>query len=215
MSDNPKELLANIAPFGLRMQAELKERIKEAAEKNNRSLNAEIVARVEVYDAIYANMAEAVVERDKLAAQLEATREGLAEQKRISAGLQHVLSENFDEAKREEDTENVIEERFNELKAQSEYLEALKVELLELSKERQEIDHDKDKLIAEQSKVIDHLSEANGQAVSLIRRLKLAIDAAARGDRSLIDRFIESARDNYHYDDLLPQNLAKNQDSEE
>lgn len=47
MTDNPKELLANIAPFGLRMQADLKERIKHAAERNGRSMNAEIVSTLE------------------------------------------------------------------------------------------------------------------------------------------------------------------------
>lgn len=169
MSDNPKELLANIAPFGLRMQADLKERIKEAAEKNNRSLNAEIVARVEVYDAIYANMAEAVVERDKLAAQLEATRDALAEQKRISAGLQHLLSENFEEAKREEDTENAIEKKFTELKAQREYLEALKAELLELSKDRPDMDSDsnEDHLII---RLPEDLAEKITQAGNLMKR---------------------------------------------
>lgn len=39
--------MANIPPFGLRMQPELKARIEEAAKANNRSLNAEIVARLE------------------------------------------------------------------------------------------------------------------------------------------------------------------------
>lgn len=47
MSESGKELLANIPPFGLRMQAELKDRIKAAAESNNRSMNSEIVARLE------------------------------------------------------------------------------------------------------------------------------------------------------------------------
>lgn len=46
MSENSKELLANIAPFGLRMQPDIKDRIKEAADANNRSLNAEIVDRL-------------------------------------------------------------------------------------------------------------------------------------------------------------------------
>jgi Arc-like DNA binding domain len=47
MADNQKELLANIAPFGLRMQADLKDRLKAASEENGRSMNAEIVARLE------------------------------------------------------------------------------------------------------------------------------------------------------------------------
>lgn len=39
--------MANITPFGLRMQPELKTRIEHAARANNRSLNAEIVAALE------------------------------------------------------------------------------------------------------------------------------------------------------------------------
>jgi hypothetical protein len=47
MADNSKELLANIAPFGLRMQADLKEEIKASADRSGRSMNAEIVHRLE------------------------------------------------------------------------------------------------------------------------------------------------------------------------
>jgi len=37
----------NINPFGLRMPPELKEKLEEEAKKNMRSLNAELVARLE------------------------------------------------------------------------------------------------------------------------------------------------------------------------
>lgn len=46
MTDDRK-LVANIAPFGLRMQPDLKARVEEAARKNNRSVNAEIVSALE------------------------------------------------------------------------------------------------------------------------------------------------------------------------
>lgn len=46
MSDD-KKLMANIPPFGLRMQPDLKARVEAVARLNNRSLNAEIVARLE------------------------------------------------------------------------------------------------------------------------------------------------------------------------
>ncbi|MDV6226314.1 Arc family DNA-binding protein [Nitratireductor aquimarinus] len=39
--------MANIPPFGLRMQPDLKAQVEEAARANNRSLNAEIVSRLE------------------------------------------------------------------------------------------------------------------------------------------------------------------------
>ena len=43
MSENTKELLANIAPFGLRMQQDLRARVVKSAAENGRSMNAEIV----------------------------------------------------------------------------------------------------------------------------------------------------------------------------
>ena len=46
MADERKPM-AHIAPFGLRMQPDLKAKVEEAARANNRSLNAEIVARIE------------------------------------------------------------------------------------------------------------------------------------------------------------------------
>lgn len=47
MADIEKELLTNIAPFGLRMQADLKDRVRRRAEANNRSMNAEIISLIE------------------------------------------------------------------------------------------------------------------------------------------------------------------------
>lgn len=47
MSGKDRELVADIKPFGLRMQPDLKARIAEAARENNRSMNSEIVARLE------------------------------------------------------------------------------------------------------------------------------------------------------------------------
>lgn len=41
------ELIRNINPFGLRMQPALRSKVEEAAKQNHRSLNAEIIARLE------------------------------------------------------------------------------------------------------------------------------------------------------------------------
>lgn len=41
------DLIRNINPFGLRMQPDLKARLEEATQESKRSLNAEIVARLE------------------------------------------------------------------------------------------------------------------------------------------------------------------------
>ena len=44
---NPDQKIANIVPFGLRMQPELKQQLEESARAEGRSLNAEIVIRLE------------------------------------------------------------------------------------------------------------------------------------------------------------------------
>lgn len=41
------DLIRNINPFGLRMQPSLREKVEAAAKASHRSLNAEIVARLE------------------------------------------------------------------------------------------------------------------------------------------------------------------------
>ncbi len=46
-STDPERKVASIAPFGLRMQPELKHQSEEQARANGRSLNAEIVWRLE------------------------------------------------------------------------------------------------------------------------------------------------------------------------
>lgn len=43
----PEEKIGSIAPFGLRMLPELRQRIEAAAAESGRSMNAEIVARLE------------------------------------------------------------------------------------------------------------------------------------------------------------------------
>lgn len=79
-NDSKKKPMAAIAPFGLRMQPELKERIEKAAAQNNRSMNAEIIARLEfalgfdaTADAQGSEFAELVAR--KLDAQEAAVRE--------------------------------------------------------------------------------------------------------------------------------------------
>ena len=62
-SESVKKPMAAIAPFGLRMQPDLKERIEKAAAANNRSMNAEIVARLEgSFEAISESDATEMVE---------------------------------------------------------------------------------------------------------------------------------------------------------
>lgn len=45
--EDARPLTRNLAPFGVRMPPDLKERVERAAKANNRSMNAEIVATLE------------------------------------------------------------------------------------------------------------------------------------------------------------------------
>lgn len=63
--------------FKLRLPPELKERIEDAAEKNNRSMNAEIIARLDAFDDL-----------DKLLKNFELAKERILAAQRIEASLQ-------------------------------------------------------------------------------------------------------------------------------
>lgn len=60
--------------FKLRLPASLKEQIEQAAAESNRSMNAEIVRRLEAYDAIWAQMIEMSGEKERLEGKLSALR---------------------------------------------------------------------------------------------------------------------------------------------
>lgn len=47
MSENHSGLVRDLAPFGLRIPVDLKDRIKRAASENNRSISAEIIFALE------------------------------------------------------------------------------------------------------------------------------------------------------------------------
>jgi predicted transcriptional regulator len=69
MTKGDSSLTRDIAPFGVRMSPELKERVSLAAKANNRSMNAEIVATLEAaypsdrWDQLTAQIMKAVTER--------------------------------------------------------------------------------------------------------------------------------------------------------
>lgn len=96
MTTEKKKPMANITPFGLRMQPDLKARIEEGARLTGRSLNAEIVHRLETYDEEVKRLSDLVlserrevrllrsqvetlqVERDASVKELQAFREEYA-----------------------------------------------------------------------------------------------------------------------------------------
>ncbi|KSV72922.1 hypothetical protein N182_28760 [Sinorhizobium sp. GL2] len=162
----------------IRLPDGMRDGLKEAAERNGRSMNAEIVARLEAYDMIQWRMSELMEEKEKLTAQLE-------EQRSVSAQLQRLLSENFEDAKTREDNDReaseAIEKRFNELKQQTDYLENLKTELLVLSKERDGLKSEAEDMVRQQSEAIKMLVESNRTATTVLRDLANRSDPEMTG----------------------------------
>ena len=85
-----EQKIANIAPFGLRMLPELKERIAQAAEASGRSMNAEIVGRLELA------LEEDIWEREKFISLLDRKQHTIDK-------MMHILSEEMDRQRALED----------------------------------------------------------------------------------------------------------------
>ncbi|MBB3594394.1 hypothetical protein FHX08_004798 [Rhizobium sp. BK529] len=203
--------------FMVRLPEGMRDQIATAAEQNGRSMNAEIVSRLdqsfrieEGLDRFIASHEELAKdhqelsrgysalesEHDKLKIELSAAKAALIEQKTISFSLQHMLEENLQERKKqsEHDSETMaaIEARYNEMKEQAVYLESLKVELLNMSRERQEIRTDAEALVSEQGKVITRLSEDHKATARALIGLQNALQKAARGDDAELSKIVAS-----------------------
>lgn len=164
--------------YQLRLPPGLREELREAAELHSRSMNAEIVERLEQYPNLVRlpmDISYLKMKNEQLKAELLASREALVEQKKISAQLQHLLSENFEDAKRREDNDReaaeYMETRLNELKAQSDYLESLKAELAQLSKERAGIKSEAEDLVKHQAEAIEMLVESQRATAAVLKDL--------------------------------------------
>lgn len=75
MSNSEKTIrppVANIAPFGLRLQPELRAKIETAATRNERSMNSEITARLNQSFEMVAGLRDAEIDAlaEKLATRL-------------------------------------------------------------------------------------------------------------------------------------------------
>lgn len=86
MADDRKPM-ANITPFGLRMQPGLKAKIEDAAQANNRSMNAEIIARLEasLSASLPATSGDGI--EKQLARTIELQTEAIGNQKKIISQL--------------------------------------------------------------------------------------------------------------------------------
>ncbi|APO74588.1 hypothetical protein AM571_CH01767 [Rhizobium etli 8C-3] len=117
----------------LRLPPGLRDALKESADIHARSLNAEIVERLEQYPRLHrlqGDISYLKMENKRLSAELAAAKDAMTEQKKVSAMLQHLIHTRSEEAHEEEKTVSAIENRFTELKEQAAYLEKLKSELL-------------------------------------------------------------------------------------
>jgi DNA repair exonuclease SbcCD ATPase subunit len=187
--------------YMIRFPEGLRDTIKEAAELHGRSMNTEIIERLEKYtelarlpmDVSYLRM-----ENERLTAELTEAKSDTEKQRVLVAQLQHLIDVEHEEAERDQETLNEIERQFNELKEQAEYLEKLKAEILELSKERQELDKDRDKLIEDQSKTIEALRASQGTHERLLQNLVELMQSATSGNgvalQALVDGLKQGAR---------------------
>jgi len=154
--------------YQLRFPPGLRDELRADAEIRGRSMNAEILARLEEYpklQLLQPRVSYLEMENQQL-------KEELEKQRSVSAQLQHLLSENFEDEKRRDENDReaseAIEKRFNELMQQTEYLETLKAELLELSKEREGINED---LVKHQREALELLVQSHRIATTTLRNL--------------------------------------------
>lgn len=175
--------------YVIRFPEGMRDQLKAAAEKNNRSMNAEIVARIETYDALQWRMGELVEERERLSAELKLTKDDLGKQRIVSQQLQHLINEDSRTAQRDQETLSEIERRYNELREQAQYLEKLKADLLEISKERDELAQEH---IREQAAVIEKLSQSQKTNRLILNGLKkVFLNSSDKGDdlKKLVEIF--------------------------
>lgn len=78
VTENDKRLKANIAPFGLRMQPELKAQVEAAAARNGRSINAEIVHQL--------------TENPELLRIIQVLTQAITDHERVEAGLRQKIA---------------------------------------------------------------------------------------------------------------------------
>lgn len=147
----------------------LRERLKKAAEANNRSLNAEIVARLEEYHRLFPLQPRVA----QLTTELEAAREALAYQKHTTQMLQQLLKENSDEAHQEADEREaayqLIANKYDDLAEQRRLLESVKEELEKLRAERAETTPT---LAQQQAEMIESLRKTEKLAQETLLQLR-------------------------------------------
>ncbi|MBD9640764.1 Arc family DNA-binding protein [Ensifer sp. ENS07] len=198
--------------FPLRLPDGLRERIKRHADHNGRSMNSEIVQLIEsgLFEADMALMEQGleplrdvITDTDrKLIAYGKELVERIEADKRSAASgtnpLEYVPFFDDDEAarafgesveKQQNPQSTIIEERINALKAQTEYLEKLKAELLQLSKDRDEIKTEAEDLVKHQGEAIEMLVESQRATAAVLKDLANRPDPKMTGTPLTPDLF--------------------------
>ena len=156
----------------IRLPDGMRDELKEAAEQNGRSMNAEIVARIEEHPRLSRLKMDAdylKLENERLVAELTEAKSSLDEVRFQKFALQELMKQRRQSEELEAEGLSSIEERFNELKEQTNYLESLKAELLELAKDHDDLDNssNEDHLII---RLPQDLAEKINQAAELMKR---------------------------------------------
>lgn len=187
----------------------MRDRLKDEAENNNRSLNAEIVARLERYDDLpkivrdYERAEQDLYKEQAkvrgLQIELEAAQAALADQKNVTAMLRQLLKENLDEAKQDQEeraaANRLIAEKYGDLIEQRKLLEALKEELAHLSHARGDSEGETARLARQQAdsferleKRIEHLTKG---LVVYGRAFELSTDGDQKRAMDILDKAID------------------------
>ncbi len=192
--------------FMLRLPDGMRERIRKAAEDAGRSMNAEIVDRLDdsfswpsIRDAL--SQERAYLERtvESLRSELEQAKENLANvDSRKERALLILERERLElEIASQKETQEYIDRRLAELletskdiKDQRSFLEKMRKELLGLAAERLALENDRDAIISEQTALIDRLRETNRDTMRVLVFVKNALEDASKGDSTKLNKFI-------------------------
>lgn len=99
MSERERTPQANIAPFGLRMQPELKAKVEEAARGSERSMNAEIVARLQdsFQPESTSDLRNKIIAMERYIDTLERMREAMHASSSATKSLSEIYEDNLAE----------------------------------------------------------------------------------------------------------------------
>ena len=109
----------------LRLTEQLKASVTEEAKLHNRSVNSEIVARLEEYPKLrrlQMDVSYFKMENERLTTELTEAKAEAEKQSVLAAQLKHLLDEGFRKAEQDEETIGVIEKNTMSLKNKQTFL---------------------------------------------------------------------------------------------